>query len=45
MCDAEVRLVVLRSKVSKPYRYFCVFTTDLTLEYLNSSHTIVRGGK
>ena len=34
MCDAEVRLVVLRSrpKVSKPYRYFCVFTTDLTLE-------------
>ena len=34
MCDAEVRLVVLRSrpKISKPYRYFCVFTTDLTLE-------------
>ena len=34
MCDAEVRLVVIRSrpKVSKPYRYFCVFTTDLTLE-------------
>ena len=34
MCDADVRLVVLRSrpKVSKPYRYFCVFTTDLTLE-------------
>ena len=34
MCDAEVRLVVLRSrpKVSKPYRYFCIFTTDLTLE-------------
>ena len=34
MCDAQVRLVVLRSrpKVSKPYRYFCVFTTDLTLE-------------
>ena len=34
MCDAEVRLVVLRNrlKISKPYRYFCVFTTDLTLE-------------
>ena len=34
MCDADVRLVVIRSrpKVSKPYRYFCVFTTDLTLE-------------
>ena len=34
MCDAEVRLVVIRTrpKVSKPYRYFCVFTTDLTLE-------------
>lgn len=34
MCDAEVRLVVIRSrpKASKPYRYFCVFTTDLTLE-------------
>ena len=34
MCDAEVRLVVIRNrpKVSKPYRYFCVFTTDLTLE-------------
>ena len=34
MCDAEVRLVVIRTrrKASKPYRYFCVFTTDLTLE-------------
>ena len=34
MCDAEVRLVVIRNrpKVSKPYRYFCVFTTDVTLE-------------
>ena len=34
MCDAEVRLVVIRNrpKISKPYRYFCVFTTDLTLQ-------------
>ena len=34
MCDTEVRLVILRNrpKPSKPYRYFCVFTTDLTLE-------------
>ena len=34
MCDADVRLVVIRSrpKPSKPYRYFCVFTTDLTLQ-------------
>lgn len=34
MCDADVRLVIIRTrpKVSKPYRYFCVFTTDLTLE-------------
>ena len=34
MCDADVRLVVIRRrpKVSKPYRYFCVFTTDLTLK-------------
>ena len=34
MCDADVRLVVIRTrpKPSKPYRYFCVFTTDLTLE-------------
>ena len=34
MCDAKVRLVIIRSrpKVSKPYRYFCVFTIDGTLE-------------
>ena len=34
MCDADVRLVVIRNrpKASKPYRYFCVFTTDVTLE-------------
>ena len=34
MCDADVRRVVIRNrpKVSKPYRYFCVFTTDLTLQ-------------
>ena len=34
MCPTEVRLVVIRTrpKPSKPYRYFCVFTTDLTLE-------------
>ena len=34
MCDADIRLVVIRSrrKASHPYRYFCVFTTDLTLE-------------
>ncbi len=34
MCDAEVRLVIIRSrpKASKPYRYFCVFTTDVALE-------------
>ena len=34
MCDADVRLVVIRSrpKISKPYRYFCVFTTDVTLD-------------
>ncbi len=34
MCDADVRLVVIRTrpKVSKPYRYFFVFTTDMTLE-------------
>jgi transposase len=34
MCPADVRLVVIRTrpKRSKPYRYFCVFTTDLTLE-------------
>ena len=34
MCDANVRLVIIRKrrKVSKPYQYFCVFTTDVTLE-------------
>lgn len=34
MCGAPVRIVVIRNrpKPSKPYRYFCVFTTDLTLE-------------
>ena len=34
MCPADVRLLVIRSrpKPSKPYRYFCVFTTDFTLE-------------
>ena len=34
MCDAAVQLVVIRTrpKRSQPYRYFCVFTTDLTLE-------------
>ncbi len=35
MCEvSDVRLVVIRNrpKTSKPYRYFCVFTTDLTLE-------------
>ena len=31
MCPADVRLVVgrTRPKKSKPYRYFCVFTSDL----------------
>ena len=34
MCPTDVRLVVIRTrpKRSKPYRYFCVFTTDMTLE-------------
>ncbi|MCG8623702.1 MAG: transposase, partial [Proteobacteria bacterium] len=34
MCEAQVRLVVIRTrpKASKPYQYFCVFTTDLTLQ-------------
>ena len=34
MCPTQVRLVVVRTrpKRSKPYRYFLVFTTDLTLE-------------
>ena len=34
LCPTDVRLVVIRTrpKPSKPYRYFLVFTTDLTLE-------------
>ena len=34
LCPTDVRLVVIRkrSRPSKPYRYFLVFTTDLTLE-------------
>ena len=34
MCPLEVRLLVIRRrpKPAKPYRYFLVFTTDLTLE-------------
>ena len=34
MCDTDVRLVIMRKRPtsSKPYQYFCVFTTDLTLE-------------
>ncbi len=34
MCPTEVRLVVMRTrpKKSKPFRYFCVYTTDLTLD-------------
>ena len=34
MCDTDVRLIVIRKrpKASKPYRYFYVFTTDLTLQ-------------
>ena len=34
MCPIDVRLLVIRKrpKPSKPYRYFLVFTTDLTLE-------------
>lgn len=34
MCPTDVRLVVIRTrpKPSKPYRYFCIFTTDVTLE-------------
>ena len=34
MCPTPVRLVVIRTrpKPAKPYRYFLVFTTDLTLE-------------
>ena len=34
MCPTQVRLVVMRTrcKKSKPFRYFCVYTTDLTLD-------------
>ena len=34
MCPADVRLVVVRTRPtpSQPYRYFRVFTTDMTLE-------------
>ena len=34
MCPVDVRLVVIRTrpKPSKPYRYFLIFTTDLTLK-------------
>ena len=34
LCPVDVRLVVIRTrpKPSKPYRYFLVFTTDLTLD-------------
>ena len=34
MCPNQVRLVVMRTrcKKSKPFRYFCVYTTDLTLD-------------
>ena len=34
MCPVAVRLVVIRKrpKRAKPYRYFCVFTTDVALE-------------
>jgi len=34
MCPVDVQLLVIRRcpKPSKPYRYFLVFTTDLTLE-------------
>lgn len=33
VCPVDVRLVIIRSKVkkSKPYRYFWVYTSDLTL--------------
>ena len=34
MCSADVRIVVIRKRPkdpSKPYRYFCVFTSDLQL--------------
>ena len=34
MCPTKVRLVVMRTQrqKSKPFQYFCVFTTDLTLD-------------
>ena len=34
MCPTQVRLVVMRTrcKKSEPFRYFCVYTTDLTLD-------------
>ena len=34
MCPLPVRLVVMRTrpKKAKPFRYFCVYTTDLTLD-------------
>jgi hypothetical protein len=34
MCPQPVRLVVIRTrpKKAKPFRYFCVYTTDLTLD-------------
>ena len=34
MCPTQVRLVVMRTRheKSKPFRYFCVYTTDLTLD-------------
>ena len=34
MCPNPVRLVVMRTrpKKAKPFRYFCVYTTDLTLD-------------
>ena len=34
MCPKPVRLVVMRTRPqkAKPFRYFCVFTTDLTLD-------------
>ncbi len=33
MCPVDVRIVVIRKRLkkSKPYRYFCVFTSDLRL--------------
>ena len=32
MCPTPVRLVVMRTRHPKAFRYFCVFTTDLTLD-------------